>query len=142
MKPARITIPQDVFFMSFLHISSFQERALEMQKKLVWADLELRLDWDSVGNELVLRPWGSFRISRGSGPTFANILENNIAILKANEIRDFRTTQVGKRHTSFTVANVSKPSKTRSTLGEASSFSVTLSVVLNAHSVSPTPVRT
>ena len=84
MKPARIAIPQDVLLMSFLHISPFQERALEMQEKLVWADLELRLDWDSVRDELVLRPWDSFRISRGSDPIFVDILENNITILKGN----------------------------------------------------------
>jgi hypothetical protein len=44
-------------------------------------------------------------------------------------------------HTSLTVANVSRPSKTRSTLAAECSSLETSKEVLNAHSVSPTPVH-
>lgn len=39
-----------------------------------------------------------------------------------------------------TLANVSRPSKTRSTLAAVRSFSETMNVFLNAQSVSPIPV--
>jgi hypothetical protein len=56
MQTARVAIPEFIFSVGFLNVSSFQEGTLKVNKKFIRADFQSRFDGDSVSKELIFCP--------------------------------------------------------------------------------------
>lgn len=53
MQTARVAIPEFIFSVGFLDVSSLQEGTLKVNKKFVRADFQSRFDRHSEGKELI-----------------------------------------------------------------------------------------